>query len=117
MRHGFSTIAAIVDDHPKAVVRKACSAGDFTNATHHVAENACVIRFSCCDAWNRLAWHKHEMHGSLRGNVPKTNAEFVFIDDACRNFARADFFKQSRHGEFIAQHNQQASVENALDET
>jgi hypothetical protein len=90
VRHGLAAFFVAVDHQAVAFLQSVFSSqagGD----QMHVAQELLVLFSQIGVRANFFARNQQDMHRGLRGNVPKRQAEIVFLDNLCWNFSLDDF--------------------------
>ena len=96
MGHGFTPVRSIVDYNSKSFL-EAFAVGYLASNKKQVANDFHVRFLSLLDTGDWFLGNHKSMSRSLRGHVPDSNADGVFVENFGWNFFCNDFFKYSSH--------------------
>lgn len=97
VRHGFSTIGAIVQ-HDSEAIGQAFFIRDLTGHDKQMPEEGGVFGRCFADARDWFSGYDQQMDGSLRVNVTQYDAMIVLVNEISRNFPIDYFTEKSFFG-------------------
>ena len=94
MRNGLATIWSVIDHKTVSAFGDFFPPRDFRRSNKKPPEQDLISLLGGTDSRNGRFRNAQNMHGRLRRDIPKGEAEFVFKNDVGRNLAGDDFFEK-----------------------
>ena len=99
MRDGFAPIGPIVNNDTESLVQ-ILRTSDLVRNQKKMTDRFRICFLGICDPRDRFFRDNQSMNGSLRIDVPDSDAYFVLVQNFGRNFPGDDFLKDRTHFSF-----------------